>query len=343
MERPPSPPLLWKCVMRIPDHLRRPVGKFVGWILLIGGLAGTVAIYRWAEPSSPPIASIQNASGTNVAIRLENAPFVGHSNGFKTWSLQAGKIELERLPGGSLSNIESIDLTDIRDGLLFPAPPPPKAIPGTSTPSLPGPDAPAATLPKETEINRITPESETSYGPWNAQFHAKHGHYRSGLLTVLPPELAPLYRLQSEFRLSGGVDFLTREGDHFQAQSITILDLLSKQANRSERRVMCDDGMKVSRKDAQVSANQARFDTTSRTVECLGGARAVIPDGTLQAERMYWSLDAQVLRCPETTTGVLEGIPFTAEGLVVDMKNHRAHANHIRLELRNEVQGKFHL
>ncbi len=322
--------------MRVPDRLRRPLGRLLGWTVGIGGLLGAVILYRWAEPSSPPAASVQNASGTNVAIRLENVPFVGHSNGFTTWSLRAGRIELERLPGGSLAGIESIDLTDIKDGLLFPAPPPPKAVP------TPAPAPAVSGLPPQTEINKISPESETTYGPWSAKFQAKRGHYRSGLLTVLPPELAPMYRLQAEFRLSNGVDFRTREGDHFEAESITILDLLSKQSSRAERRILCDNGMKVTRKNAQVTANQARYDTQGRTVECLGGARATIPDGTIQAERMFWSLDAQVLRCPETTTGVLQGVPFVAEGLVVDMKNHTAHANRIRFDLRNELKGNSH-
>ncbi len=323
--------------MRVPDHLRRRLGTLLRWTAAVGCVVGTVLVYRWAEPTSPPTpATLQGASlGSNVTMRLENAPFVGHSNGFKTWSLQAGRIELERLPGGSLASIESIALTDIKDGLLFPAPPP-----------LPVPSlvlAPAAQhSPTQTAPGQIPPEAEVTYGPWNAKFRAGRGHYRSGLMSLPPPELAVLYRLQSEFDLSQGVDFRTREGDHFEAQSLTVLDLQNKKTGHSERRILCENGMKVTRKDAQVTANQSRYDVAGRTVECLGGARATFPDGVVQAERMYWSLDAGIVRCPEDTTGVLRGVPFVAHGLTIDLKSRTAHANHMEFDLRSESLGKLH-
>ena len=322
--------------MRVPDPLRRRLTALSGWATAIGFVVGTALVYRWAEPRPPMPPTVQNASvGSNVTMRLENAPFVGHSNGFKTWSLLAGRIELEHLPNASLSSIESVSLIDIKDGLLFPAPPPTPASSLAGAPPLPS--APTQTVP-----GGLAPETEVAYGPWNAKFRAGRGHYRSGLMSLPPPELAVLYRLQSEFDLSKSVDFRTREGDHFEAESLTVLDLQNKKTGRSERRILCDNGMKVTRKDTQVTANRARYDVAGRTVECLGGARAAFPDGVLQAERVYWSLDAGVLRCPETASGTLRGVPFTAQGLTIDIKNRTAHANQTEFHLRSESSGNLH-
>ncbi|MCW3099049.1 MAG: hypothetical protein JWL77_4667 [Chthonomonadaceae bacterium] len=319
--------------MRLPDLHRRHLRTLLGWGAAVGFVVGTAVVYRWAEPSPPSTPPVQNASaGSNVTMRLENAPFIGHSNGFKTWSLRAGRIELERMPGSSLSSIENVSLQDIKDGQLFPAPPTP-AVPPTTLPVAHSPSG-------QTALDQLPPETEAAYGPWTAKFHAGRGHYRSGLMALPPPELALLYRLQSEFDLSQGVDFRTREGDHFEAESLTVLDLIHKQNGRSERRILCDNGMKITRKEAQMTANQARYDVSGRSVECLGGARATFPDGALQAERMYWSLDTGVLRCPETTTGTWQGMPFVAQGLTVDMKKRTVHANQIEFELRSESQEK---
>jgi len=320
--------------MRLSDLHRRLLYTILGWVAAVGFIVGIVLVYWWAalgSPTTPPAQSVSPSS--NVTMRLENAPFVGHSNGFKTWSLHAGQVALERTPGSSLASIENVGLTDIKDGLLFPTPPTPAVSP-TTAPVSHGSSA-------QTAINTLPPEAEVSYGPWTAKFRAGQGHYRSGLTSLPPPELALLYRLQSEFDLTQGVDLLTREGDHFEAASLTVLDLIQKKNGHSERRILCENGMKITRKDAQMTANQARYDVTGRTVECLGGARAVFPDGTLQAERMYWSFDAGVVRCPETSTGTVQGMPFVAQGLVVDMKQRTTHANHIELELRSDSQGKL--
>ena len=321
--------------MRLPDRLRRQLRTVFGWTAAVGFVIGTVLVYRWAEPAPPTTAPLQSAAiGSNVTMRLENSPFVGHSNGFKTWSLWAGKIEMERMPGSALASIESVSLTNIKDGLLFPAPATPLAAPS--------PTAPLQSPSGQTALSRLPTEAEATHGPWSAKFRAGRGHYRSGLLSLPPPELALLYRLQSEFDLTQGVDFRTREGDHFEAESLSVLDLQNKQNGRSERRILCDNGMKVTRKDTQVTANRARYDVAGRTVECLGGARATFPDGVLQADRVYWSLDAGVLRCPETTTGTFRGIPFVAQGLIVDIRKRTAHANHLELHLRSESLSKLH-
>ena len=316
--------------MRLSDLQRRRLRPLLGWTAAVGFAVGTTLVYRWAEPRSSPTPPVQSASsGNNVTMRLENAPFVGHSQGYKTWSLVAGTVALERMPNASLSSIENISLTHIKDGLLFPAPPEPAVVPTAAV--VHGPAG-------QTTVDRLPTEAEASYGPWTAKFQAGLGHYRSGLMALPPPELALLYRLQSEFDLSQGVDFRTREGDHFEAESLTVLDLINKQNGHAERRILCDNGMKITRKNAQMSANQARYDVSGRTVECLGGARATFPDGALQSDRMYWSLDNEVLRCPETVTGTMQGIPFVAQGLTVDMKNRTMHANHIHFELRSESE-----
>lgn len=316
-----------------PPALPRRLSAVLSWIAAVGFIAGTVIIYRWAEPSRHEEAHIQQAStGSNVTMRLENAPFVGHSNGFKTWSLKARLIELERMPGSSLASIESVTLTDIQNGLLFPAPPTPAS--GVAPPAPSG-------LPAggQTAIGQIPPEAEKPYGPWTAQFRAGRGHYNSGMLAQLPPDLAEFYRLQAEFALTQGAVLRTREGDRFEADTVHVLDMQNKRTGRSERRILCENGMKLTRKDAQAAANQARYDTVTRTVECLGGAHITFPDGVIQTERMYWSLDEGVLRSPESTSGTIQGMPFTARSMTFDLKKHTMHANGIHFDLRSDSQG----
>lgn len=322
--------------MPVSAYRRRQIQAALGWTAAVGFVVGTVLVYRWAEPSSTPNAAIQPAgSNSNVTIRLENAPFFGHSNGYKTWSLHAGRIELERMPGASLSSLESVSLSDIKDGLLFPTPPPMPAAPAAAPSSSPHPAG-------QTAIGLLSPENEAAYGPWTARFRAGHGHYNSGMLAQPPPDLATLYRLQSAFDLSQGVALRTREGDLFEADSLSVFDLLSKQNGHSERRILCNNGMKLTRKDGSVAANQARYDVANRTVECLGGARVTFSDGSFQTERMYWSLDEGILRCPDAAAGTLRGAPFNAQGMTIDLKKHHMHANQITFELRSDSQEKRH-
>jgi hypothetical protein len=84
----------------------------------------------------------------------------------------------------------------------------------------------------------------------------------------------------------------------------------------------------------QIQTNQARYDPADRNVECLGGARGSFKEGTVQAERIFWSLRDQVMRVPDTAMGTMNGIPFTADGMVVDLKQRTLAANHAHLRIR---------
>ena len=128
------------------------------------------------------------------------------------------------------------------------------------------------------------------------------------------------------------VEFRTQAGDTLTAPFLTIYNLVRKRNGKIEQRVVCDEGAKMKRKGIEVFSNRLRFSPKGRTVECLAGARGAFKNGAVQAERAFWSLDDETLRCPEEATGTLDSSPFTAQSLTLDVK-HRIHrASHIHIE-----------
>ena len=142
-----------------------------------------------------------------------------------------------------------------------------------------------------------------------------------------------LFTVQWQFKLTGDVVFRTRAKDEFAAPSMTIYNLVDRRTGKAEQRVQCDQGGKMTHRGIQVTANSIRFNPKDRTVECLSGVRGTFKSGNVQAERVYWSLDQEILRCPETATGTMAGMPFVAQGLTMDAKHGEHHANHIHVQV----------
>ena len=164
-----------------------------------------------------------------------------------------------------------------------------------------------------------------------ATFRAKQGRYSLGTFEPVPIEIDMAYAVQWEFKLTGDVLFRTRAGDLLTAPSLTIYNLIHKRNGKTEQIVVYDDGVKMSHKGIQVTSNRLRFNPKDRTVECLTGVRGTFKEGVVQA-RLSWPLDDETLRCPNSAAGVMDGSPFRAESLTLDIKHGLHHASHFHIE-----------
>jgi hypothetical protein len=298
----------------------RRVLRAAGWCGSIALLIAIVLAYRWAEPSPAALSAAQTLGGGSASIRMDDATFAGYVDGARAWSIQAGQIDILRLPNATLTNVQSATITNIRTGTLYD--PPPKRSPAGGA---------VATRVMEADAPAV------SSGPVAATFRAKQGHYSVGMLETAPPDLEMLYTVQWQFHLAGDVVFRTRAEDEIAAPSMTIYNLVNRKTGRAEQRVMCDQGGRMVHKSIRITANSIRFNPKDRTVECLSGVRGDFKRGSVQAERVYWSLNDEVLRCPETATGEVLGMPFIAQGLTLDVKHRRHHADHIHIQLKPEA------
>ncbi len=295
---------------------RRRMVAVLKWCGAAGAIAAVILAYRWAEPSPDALNAAHTIGGATASIHLQDTPFAGYVDGARTWSIFAGQVDLLRLPNAALTSIQSASITDIRNGTLYE---PPRHVPG-----MPG-----------TVTTRVMEAGAAAVnsGPIAATFHAKHGHYSLGMLEVAPPDLDMLYTVQWQFKLSGDVEFRTRGTDVFSAPAMTIYSLVNRRSGRSEQRVTCDEGGKMTHRGIEITANSIRFNPKDRTVECLSGVRGTYKGGNVQAERVFWSLNDETLRCPESATGTIQGMPFIAEGLTLDIKRRKHHATHMHIVL----------
>ena len=110
-----------------------------------------------------------------------------------------------------------------------------------------------------------------------------------------------------------------------------------------QRRILCESGVRVTSKSMEALSNHAVYFPKERTVECTGGVRGTSKEVTVQAERFFWFLGEETIRCPETVSGTVRGTPFTADGLVIDLKRQRLHANRARMQIRMDESGEFEL
>ncbi len=289
---------------------RRWAARIVGWGAPLGVAFGLYRAYQWAEPTRT-LPTLAHPVASTVTVRMEKVPFTQYFQGRKTWSLWAERIDLEHPPGMGIGNIQSATLTDIRDGALY---------------KLPEGNFPLAA---QSTANRSPADKPV------ARFHAREGRYTLGALEVAPLDLSLTYNIQWQFRLTGGV-FDSAAGEHLESESLRMLEMVNRRTGKPERRIVCDQGAIASLKDVRVTMNQARYDPIAREVACLGGIRGVFRGGVVQAERVFWALGAQTLRCPESASGEVRAMPFTADGLVVDLKRKILRANHARLEIRME-------
>jgi hypothetical protein len=293
--------------------------------------AGLYFAYRWAEPvpATAPRVRPHNLGRGGVLLTLQNAPFFGYANGRVTWTLNAALIQLQPLQGSGLANVSSATLTDIRKGALY------------ELPSELSADKTQKPNNGAGEIPSTVADAARLAGKPAATFSAKQGKYTLGGAEPLSGDLAVYYFPQWQFRLSGGVTFQSSSGDVLTADSLTILELRHKQTQKLERRILCETGGKIRSKNAQFQANSARYDPQTRTVECLNGVRGTFQGGSVQTERLYWSLKEQTVDCPETTSGTLRETPFTAENLRLNLKDGTSEARHIRFLLRTDKQSEL--
>lgn len=291
-------------------------------VLIVAVAIGIHVAYRWAGQTAH-IATPFVLPPANAPIRMLNARFTGSVDGRQIWSVAADKIDLDRFPGGGPTNIQSATLTGIHNGVLFASP----AAMREAGPELGRSLASTRSVPGHSR--RDLPAAAPA-----ATFSAAQGRYLVAEVEPLPPDLAFLFMCVWQLKLTGGVDIHTAAGDRLRADSITILELRNRNNHRVERRLLCDSGVDVTLHGAAVHANQARYDPSERTVDCQGGVRGKFADGVVQADRLFWSLRDRVVRCPESCTGTLRGIPFTWTGLSVDLKRRRMSADTVRGLLR---------
>jgi hypothetical protein len=307
--------------------------RLLGMMALVGLMWGVYLAYRWAEPNPEAMRAIGMTANTqDLALRMDKAAYTNYFAGQRNWSLWAERIDLLR-PAGTigLAGLQRADITDIRDGKLYDL-----SSDRTAVPRL------AAVTSREARPT-LDPDPATPA----VTFSARQGHYTTGMPLSTPPELQLNYRVQWQFQLTGDVRLRTREGNRLNAPAIAILQLTNLHTGHTERRIVCDEGVHVSVDKTQVQANSVRYDPDTRYVECLGGVRAVMPahggQDTFQAERLFWSLKEQAIRCPETATGVMNGLPFTAEGLNIDLKRHVSEGARLKLRLNSSDDRLFSL
>jgi hypothetical protein len=305
-------------------EMRQRLIRALMWSGFIAFTVVVYLVYRWAEPSPAALTAANNLGGGSATIRLDDTPFAGYVDGARSWSLHAGQVNILRLPNTSLSNVQSASIIDIRNGTLYD--PPRNAAPGST-----------AVTSHVMEAGTTATDS----GPIAATFHAKQGHYSMGMLEAAPADMEMLFTVKWQFKLSGDVVFRTRTRDQLSAPSMTIYSLVNRKTNKPEQRVICDQGGKMTHLGVQVTANIIRFNPKDRTVECLSGVRGAYKQGNVQAERVYWSLDDEILRCPESATGTVQGMAFVAEGLILDVKRRRHHANHMHIQLNADSLVRY--
>jgi hypothetical protein len=312
------------------QHAARIFLRLSGIVALVGLVGGTYLVYRWAEPNPNAFRALGMSANTpDLAMRMDKTSYASYFGGAKSWAIWAERIDLLRPPGTvGLAALQHADLINIRDGKLFDLPDGQKAG-GIAGRNAHGPHL-AGTAPPNAVGNAVDARPV-------AVFAARQGHYSTGFPLSTPPELQLNYRVQWQFQLVGDVRFRTRDGDRLTAPSLTMLQLINLRTNRPERRILCDEGVQVNVNKARIQANSVRYDPAARQVECLGGVRGVFPtshgNDTVQAERLFWSLNERAIRCPETASGTLNGLPFTAEGLNIDMKRHVSESTHLKLQL----------
>ncbi len=279
---------------------------------------GIFLAYRWAGPSTNWVPPARTGSGGGVTIRLLDTPFAGYVDGARIWSIHAGQVDMLRMPNSTLTSVQSATIYDIRNGKLYDPPARPAAH-------------------REAAAARVMEAGGPARdsGPVGATFHAKQGHFSTGMAESAPADLAMLYTVQSQFRLEGDVVFQSRSHDVLTAPSMTIYNLVNRKTNRPEQRIMCEQGGRMIHKGIQVAANTIRYNPKERTVDCFSGVRGSFKEGSVQTERVYWSLDNEILRCPEPAAGKINGLPFQAEGITLDVKQGRHHAKHIRIHVNS--------
>ncbi|MDW8209226.1 MAG: hypothetical protein RMJ43_15430 [Chloroherpetonaceae bacterium] len=295
------------------------------WSVLCGVGVGLFFAYRWAEHQrARPETPLPIASSSNVTVRLQNAPFQGYTAGRLAWTLRAAEIVLQRVPGGSLANVASADLHEIREGRLYDIPADVAASLPSSGPQISPPS------PRAAAGHSLLSPPPVGLKP-AAIFRARYGRYAVGAAQTFPPEMNLLYTAQWHLSLGGDVELRTRRGDRLHAERMTLLELMHRRTWRLERRVLCEANVVVRSGDVEVRSARAEFTPRDRMVTCTDGVSVAYRRNTLRAERLIWLLQEQAVHCPETVQGSLQGTAFTAQRVAIDLKRRRIRAARIHL------------
>lgn len=276
-------------------------------LMLAAGLSALLfALYWWAIFYKIPRPA-SSVGDQRPLIRLENAPFTALTDNRPAWSLHAGVIEFDRLPGSALSNIRSANITQITEGKLY---------------ALPPVESQNATQAKN-----------------GAAFHADKGEYLLGQQSDMPYDLSLLYTLKWKFTMSGNVGFKTEEGMEVKTPQLTLLELQQNGKMKLEQRILCNQGATFSYKETTLHANQTRYNFAERMAECADGVRVAFSEGTLQADKVYWSVQNQQLYCPGAVTGQWRNTPFSAENMTINLKSKDFTARNIDLTLKGSLEN----
>ena len=280
--------------------------KLSGWAICSALCIGVFLLYRWAASPLSPGSRIVPPSETNPPFVLKNSPFSAYENGYKTVSLRAERIEATRQPNAGLANVSNATLIKLRDGKIYAPHTKPKA-------NLPGSVQTMVAGDTNSPSDRVT-----------ATFKAERGQYSQGNQFASPADVDPTTTVQWQFSLSGDVEFKTDAGEVFSSQNMIVYSLQKRGGVKPFLRIVCDEGAKIIRKKIELASNRVRFQPNDGVIECLGGVRGKFENGSVQTERAYWTLKTEMLRCPDTTSGQLRGMEFSAENMNLDIKNERA-------------------
>ena len=85
-------------------------------LCLFFGYKVTNWVFKTSETELVPRGSLVN---DNVVSTLEGVTSTRNENGHKRWEFKAKKIEVEKVPGGSISSVRSSTVTALTDGKLY--------------------------------------------------------------------------------------------------------------------------------------------------------------------------------------------------------------------------------
>ncbi|MBC7527682.1 MAG: hypothetical protein H7308_09030 [Chthonomonadaceae bacterium] len=301
-----------------------PMRRTLPWLFFFLIVIAVYYAYLWADRPTGSSNPFFFASNKNkVSLRIDNGTFRASTEGRFVWEISAKSVEVERVPGASVSEVQIATLVGIKDGKLYNLPP-----------ELTG------DKPRNSNVTKApsTDSPNTLFEKPGITFRADNGHYALNDATPLPPELSLLYRAKWQLSLSGNVEIKTSLGDKLNAPTLLILELERARDRKIERRMICSTGATLTLdrgkgKSGTIKANVLRFNPDERTVEGMNGVSATFKGGTAQTEHLYYSLKDEVMLLPENSSGTYNGLGFIAQDLMIDLKQEKRKAKHITIEL----------
>ena len=138
--------------------------------------------------------------------------------------------------------------------------------------------------------------------------------------------------------LSGDVAITTRDGDTLRANAITVMEIVNRQTHKAEQRLQCDEGATIGRREVRIVANRMRYSIRDHTAELLDGVRATFKAGSFQSQRCFWSLEENIVRIPDPSSGMLDDNRFRAERVTLDLANDCYTATNGKLSFKSDPE-----